>query len=64
MQDLIKKNKKEIYDMLVNKNGHFYVCGDVSMAEDVHTSLEVGSVKHIEYNRSSLFWCKHNTKHF
>ena len=64
VQDLIKKNKKEIYDMLVNKNGHFYVCGDVSMAEDVHTSLEVGSVKHIEYNRSSLFWCKHNTKHF
>ncbi|CAB4034146.1 nitric oxide synthase, brain-like, partial [Paramuricea clavata] len=40
VQDLIKKNASEIYDMLVNKGGHFFVCGDVSMADDVHTSLE------------------------
>ncbi|XP_046839565.1 nitric oxide synthase, brain-like isoform X2 [Xenia sp. Carnegie-2017] len=40
VQDLIKQNVVEIYDMLVNKRGHFYVCGDVSMANDVHTSLE------------------------
>jgi sulfite reductase alpha subunit-like flavoprotein len=37
---LIKKNASEIYEMLVKKGGHFYVCGDVSMAEDVHNSLE------------------------
>lgn len=41
VQDLIKKHANEIYDMLVNKNGHFYVCGDVSMADDVYNSLEV-----------------------
>jgi sulfite reductase alpha subunit-like flavoprotein len=41
VQDLVKKNASEIYDMLVNKGGHFFVCGDVSMADDVHTSLEV-----------------------
>ena len=42
VQDLIKKNKKEIYDMIVNKNAHFYVCGDVFMAQDIHTTLQVG----------------------
>jgi sulfite reductase alpha subunit-like flavoprotein len=41
VQDLVKKKGSEIYDMLVNKGGHFFVCGDVSMADDVHTSLEV-----------------------
>ena len=41
VQHLIKKNASEIYDMLVNKAGHFYVCGDVSMADDVQNSLEV-----------------------
>ncbi|XP_028400716.1 nitric oxide synthase, brain-like isoform X2 [Dendronephthya gigantea] len=40
VQDLIKKHASEVYDMLVNKSGHFYVCGDVSMADDVYNSLE------------------------
>ena len=39
---MVKKNQSEVYDMLVNKKGHFYVCGDVSMAEDVYNCLVVG----------------------
>ena len=34
--------------MVVNKNGHFYVCGDVSMAEDVYNSLQVGLLRQTE----------------
>ena len=35
VQDLLKKNGREVYDLLVTRAGHFYICGDVEMAQDV-----------------------------
>ena len=35
----MKKNGDQIYDQIVRKGGHFYVCGDVGMASDVTTTL-------------------------
>ena len=31
-----------MYDLLVNKKGHIYICGDVKMAEDVTNIIEKG----------------------
>ena len=31
----------DICDKLLSQRGHFYVCGDVSMAEDVCRTLQV-----------------------
>ena len=39
MQDLLEKNGEEICDVLIQCGGHFYVCGDVSMASDVTRAL-------------------------
>jgi len=30
-----------IYHMLTSQNGHFYVCGDYRMAEDVTAALKI-----------------------
>lgn len=40
MQDLIQKEASEIYKMLVLEKGHFYVCGDCTMAEHVYQTLK------------------------
>uniref|UniRef100_A0ABD2W544 nitric-oxide synthase (NADPH) n=1 Tax=Trichogramma kaykai TaxID=54128 RepID=A0ABD2W544_9HYME len=40
VQDLIQIEAMHIYDMLVNQKGHFYVCGDCTMAEDVYQTLK------------------------
>lgn len=40
MQDLIQKESSEIYKMLVLEKGHFYVCGDCTMAEHVYQTLK------------------------
>ncbi len=29
-----------MYDLIFNKKGHFYICGDVRMAADVAVTLE------------------------
>lgn len=34
-----------MYDLLVNKKGHIYICGDVKMAEDVTIMIEKGIAK-------------------
>ncbi|XP_074641396.1 nitric oxide synthase, salivary gland-like [Tubulanus polymorphus] len=39
VQDILKRNKIEVYDTIHRKSGHFYVCGDVSMAADVTETL-------------------------
>ncbi|GFR91813.1 nitric oxide synthase, partial [Elysia marginata] len=39
VQDVLLNNAAVIYDELINKGGHFYVCGDVSMAHDVTMTL-------------------------
>ena len=40
VQDIIKKNSKDLVDLIVNKNAYFYVCGDArNMAKDVFSCL-------------------------
>ncbi len=40
VQDLLLKNGPEVYRQMVHHDGHFYVCGDVSMAAQVSLTLE------------------------
>ncbi|KAG1651693.1 Nitric oxide synthase, salivary gland [Nymphon striatum] len=40
VQDLIMENANTFYDYIVNKKGHIYVCGDVSMAEGVSITIK------------------------
>ena len=35
-------NLDQIHDLLVKKNGHIYICGDVRMAEEVTNVIENG----------------------
>jgi nitric-oxide synthase len=46
VQDLLAKNKADIYENIVNRQGHFYVCGDVRMAAEVTQTLELTLHKH------------------
>ncbi|XP_072944115.1 nitric oxide synthase-like protein isoform X1 [Epargyreus clarus] len=46
VQELAEKEGPELHDLLVNKGGHFYVCGDCKMAEDVHQKLKGIIKKH------------------
>lgn len=39
VQDIIREVGSSIYDLIIQQKGHFYVCGDVSMAEDVRQTL-------------------------
>ena len=41
MQDHLLQESERIYEILFHERGHFYVCGDVSMAEDVCKTLKV-----------------------
>lgn len=40
VQDLILAEASEIYKLLVLEKGHFYVCGDCTMAEHVFQTLK------------------------
>ncbi|KAH9512565.1 hypothetical protein Btru_038802, partial [Bulinus truncatus] len=40
VQDILLSNAPHVYETIVKKGGHFYVCGDVSMAHDVTRTLE------------------------
>lgn len=46
VQDIMEKNGESLFDLIINKNGHFYVCGDVRMAADVTQMLEQQLVNH------------------
>ncbi|XP_045781881.1 nitric oxide synthase-like protein isoform X1 [Maniola jurtina] len=46
VQELAEMEGAEIHDLLVNKGGHFYVCGDCKMAEDVNQKLRGIIKKH------------------
>ncbi|XP_057655799.1 nitric oxide synthase-like protein isoform X1 [Diorhabda carinulata] len=39
VQDLIVREAAEIYRLLVGEKGHFYICGDITMAENVYQTL-------------------------
>ena len=40
VQDWIHLEAENIYNILVIEKGHFYVCGDCTMAEDVYQTLK------------------------
>lgn len=40
VQDMMQANGKLLYETVCKNEGHFYVCGDVSMAADVGSRLE------------------------
>lgn len=42
---MIAKNFSQIYDLIYNKKGHIYICGDVRMASDVTSVIERGLQK-------------------
>ncbi len=42
VQDLISVNFSQMYELLVSKKGHIYICGDVRMAEEVTNTIEAG----------------------
>ncbi len=39
------------FDDITNKNGHFYVCGDVRMAADVENTFGNGLIKYGDMDR-------------
>ena len=41
VQHLLKKNADKVVKQLIEERGHFYVCGDISMAADVCRTLQV-----------------------
>uniref|UniRef100_A0A0C9R4V7 nitric-oxide synthase (NADPH) n=2 Tax=Fopius arisanus TaxID=64838 RepID=A0A0C9R4V7_9HYME len=41
VQDLIQAEASQIFNMLFYEQGHFYVCGDCTMAEDVYQTLKL-----------------------
>ena len=36
---MIAKHARDVYNKLVNRSGHIYVCGDVAMAADVSNAI-------------------------
>ena len=41
VQNHLMEQSEKIYSILFHEKGHFYVCGDVSMAEDVCKTLKI-----------------------
>ena len=41
VQDKLKEMSKQIYKTLMEQDGHIYICGDVSMADDVNKTLKI-----------------------
>ena len=46
-------NGNIIYDELITRGGHFYVCGDVSMAHDVQMTLKTILQEHGKMDEKS-----------
>ncbi len=40
VQHLLKENADDVVHQLIEERGHFYVCGDISMAADVCRTLQ------------------------
>jgi sulfite reductase alpha subunit-like flavoprotein len=40
VQDLLVNRGQEVFNDIVIRKGHLYVCGDVSMAADIRKTLE------------------------
>lgn len=50
VQDLLEEEGEEICRMLMEEKGHFYVCGDCKMAEDVQQRLKGILKKHSKHS--------------
>ena len=35
----MEENGDKLFDLIYNKQGHFYICGDVKMADDVKNTI-------------------------
>ncbi|XP_022086266.1 nitric oxide synthase, brain-like isoform X2 [Acanthaster planci] len=46
VQHILKERGKEVFKLISENKGHFYVCGDVSMAADVCNTLEQIASEH------------------
>lgn len=46
VQDAVAKHGKEVYEAIVKRNGHVYICGQEQMAADAAKTLEVVLYKH------------------
>ncbi|XP_063234452.1 nitric oxide synthase-like protein [Bacillus rossius redtenbacheri] len=56
VQNLLLEQSSDIHRMLTQESGHFYVCGDCKMAEDVHQTVEAilmdrGNMTQIEVDK-------------
>lgn len=40
VQDLLYKNGREVTNQILTHGGHLYVCGDVTMAQNVRNTVE------------------------
>ena len=40
MQDILQKQSENVANKILKQGGHFYVCGDVTMAQNVGDTLE------------------------
>ena len=40
VQHVMKQNGSKIYKQICKTGGYFYICGDITMAEDVQNTLE------------------------
>lgn len=40
VQDMLRRHSAEVYNLIDQSKGHFYVCGDVQMAAEVGETLE------------------------
>lgn len=41
VQDIAAQEAESIYHILARQEGHVYVCGDVTMAENVYTTIRL-----------------------
>jgi nitric-oxide synthase len=46
VQDLLKKEGAAVYKQIFSEKGHFYVCGDCTMAEHVFKTLKEIFIEH------------------
>lgn len=46
VQECLEEDGEEVARMIVQQQGHFYVCGDIKMAEDVHEKLKSIIIEH------------------
>ncbi|KAK7869083.1 hypothetical protein R5R35_000802 [Gryllus longicercus] len=54
VQDLIRKEAATVYRKLVDEGGHFYVCGDCTMAEHVYQTLKHIIQEHGQLSESEV----------